>query len=50
MIKRIIIIISVSMLALACKSNTGSSGKPVTKKYTERKSHGKTRLFKFECE
>lgn len=31
MIKRIIIIISVSMLALACKSNTGSSGKPVTK-------------------
>lgn len=31
MIKRIIIIIAVSMLALACKSNTGSSGKPVTK-------------------
>lgn len=31
MIKRIIIIILVSMLALACKSNTGSSGKPVTK-------------------
>lgn len=31
MIKKILIIISVSMLALACKSNTGSSGKPVTK-------------------
>ena len=31
MIKRIVIIIAVSMLALACKSNTGSSGKPVTK-------------------
>lgn len=31
MIKRIIIIIAVSMLALACKSNTGSSGKPLTK-------------------
>ncbi len=31
MIKRIIIIISASMLALACKSNTGSSGKPLTK-------------------
>lgn len=30
MIKRIIII-AVSMLALACKSNTGSSGKPLTK-------------------
>ena len=29
--KRIVIIIAVSMLALACKSNTGSSGKPVTK-------------------
>lgn len=29
--KKILIIISVSMLALACKSNTGSSGKPVTK-------------------
>lgn len=31
MIKKILIIVSVSMLALACKSNTGSSGKPVTK-------------------
>lgn len=31
MINKILIIISVSMLALACKSNTGSSGKPVTK-------------------
>ena len=31
MIKKILIIIAVSMLALACKSNTGSSGKPVTK-------------------
>lgn len=31
MIKKILIIISVSMLALACKSNLGSSGKPVTK-------------------
>ena len=31
MIKKIIIIISVSMLALACKSNTSSSGKPTTK-------------------
>ena len=31
MIKKILIIILVSMLALACKSNTGSSGKPVTK-------------------
>lgn len=29
--KRIVIIIAVSMLAFACKSNTGSSGKPVTK-------------------
>ncbi|TKZ35611.1 hypothetical protein [Brachyspira catarrhinii] len=31
MIKRIIIIISLSMLALACNKNTASSGKPLTK-------------------
>lgn len=31
MIKNILIIISVSMLALACGSNQGSSGKPITK-------------------
>ena len=31
MIKRIIIIIAVSMLALACNKNTASSGKPTTK-------------------
>ncbi len=31
MIRKILIIITVSMLALACKSNTSSSGKPTTK-------------------
>ena len=31
MVRKILIIISVSMLALACKSNTSSSGKPTTK-------------------
>ena len=31
MIKRIIVIIAVSMLALACNKNTASSGKPTTK-------------------
>ena len=31
MMKKILIVIAVSMLALACKSNTGSSGKPTTK-------------------
>lgn len=54
MIKKILIIISVSMLALACKSNTGSSGKPVTKNipsvnHTEKqgslKNASKTALF-----
>ena len=31
MMKKILIVITISMLALACKSNTGSSGKPTTK-------------------